>query len=182
VNVILEMLANVNLGADLKLLATNGRVIVVGSRADVTITPRDLMTRRASVRAFTLWASRKRRSARSTRPSSRGHRVAVRGFCRNDLQHVPVLDDLALVVEPEDVYPRPVRLPGPRLEAVEDHVRPLGDRSLHVDALVGELRRHALEERDERHLAVGENVGIARLYASLTRPRNENRLMTPCQP
>jgi NADPH2:quinone reductase len=55
VNVILEMLANVNLGADLKLLATNGRVVVIGSRGDVTITPRDLMSRRASVRAFTLW-------------------------------------------------------------------------------------------------------------------------------
>ena len=55
VDVILEMLANVNLGADLKLLARNGRVIVVGSRGDVTITPRDLMSRRASVRAFTLW-------------------------------------------------------------------------------------------------------------------------------
>jgi NADPH2:quinone reductase len=55
VSVILEMLANVNLGADLKLLATNGRVIVIGSRGDVTITPRDLMTRRATVRAFTLW-------------------------------------------------------------------------------------------------------------------------------
>jgi NADPH2:quinone reductase len=56
VDVILEMLANVNLGADLKLLAQYGRVIVIGSRGDVTITPRDLMTRRASVRAFTLWA------------------------------------------------------------------------------------------------------------------------------
>jgi NADPH2:quinone reductase len=56
VDIILEMLANVNLGADLKLLATNGRVIVIGSRGDVTITPRDLMTRRASVRAFTLWS------------------------------------------------------------------------------------------------------------------------------
>jgi NADPH2:quinone reductase len=55
VDVILEMLANVNLGADLKLLATDGRVIVIGSRGDVTITPRDLMTRRASVRALTLW-------------------------------------------------------------------------------------------------------------------------------
>ena len=55
VDVILEMLANVNLGADLKLLARNGRVIVIGSRGDVTITPRDLMSRRASVRAFTLW-------------------------------------------------------------------------------------------------------------------------------
>jgi len=57
VDIILEMLANVNLGGDLKLLATNGRVIVIGSRGDVAITPRDLMTRRASVRAFTLWAA-----------------------------------------------------------------------------------------------------------------------------
>ncbi|HEY6127015.1 MAG TPA: NADPH:quinone reductase [Candidatus Acidoferrum sp.] len=56
VDIILEMLANVNLGADLKLLAQMGRVIVIGSRGDVTITPRDLMSRRASVRAFTLWA------------------------------------------------------------------------------------------------------------------------------
>jgi NADPH:quinone reductase len=57
VDVILEMLANVNLGGDLKMLAQNGRVIVIGSRGDVTITPRDLMARRASVRAFTLWAA-----------------------------------------------------------------------------------------------------------------------------
>jgi NADPH:quinone reductase and related Zn-dependent oxidoreductases len=56
VDVILEMLANVNLGADLKLLAPYGRVIVIGSRGDVTITPRDIMARRACVRAFTLWA------------------------------------------------------------------------------------------------------------------------------
>jgi NADPH:quinone reductase len=56
VDVILEMLANVNLGQDLKLLAPHGRVIVIGSRGDVTISPRDLMSRRASVRAFTLWA------------------------------------------------------------------------------------------------------------------------------
>ena len=56
-DVILEMLANVNLGHDLKLLAKEGRVIVIGSRGDVTITPRDLMARRASVRAFTLWAA-----------------------------------------------------------------------------------------------------------------------------
>jgi NADPH2:quinone reductase len=55
VNLILEMLANVNLGHDLKLLATNGRVIVIGSRGDVTITPRDLMGRRGAVLAFTLW-------------------------------------------------------------------------------------------------------------------------------
>jgi len=57
VDVILEMLANVNLGADLKMLALQGRVVVIGSRGDVTITPRDLMSRRASIRAFTLWAA-----------------------------------------------------------------------------------------------------------------------------
>jgi NADPH:quinone reductase len=56
VNVILEMLANVNLGSDLKLLALNGRVVVIGSRGDVTITPRELMARRGSIHAFTLWA------------------------------------------------------------------------------------------------------------------------------
>lgn len=56
VNVILEMLANVNLGADLKLLAQNGRVVVIGSRGDVSINPRDLMARRGSIHAFTLWA------------------------------------------------------------------------------------------------------------------------------
>ena len=56
VDVILEMLANVNLGGDLKMLALLGRVVVIGSRGDVTITPRDLMSRRASVRAFSLWA------------------------------------------------------------------------------------------------------------------------------
>ena len=56
VDVILEMLANVNLAHDTKLLANNGRVIVIGSRGEVTINPRELMGRRASIRAFTLWA------------------------------------------------------------------------------------------------------------------------------
>lgn len=55
VDVIIEMLANINLGNDLKLLARYGRVIIVGSRGDVTITPRDLMARSASARGFTLW-------------------------------------------------------------------------------------------------------------------------------
>jgi NADPH:quinone reductase len=55
VDIILEMLANVNLPHDTELLANNGRVIVIGSRGEVTINPRELMTRRASIRAFTLW-------------------------------------------------------------------------------------------------------------------------------
>ncbi len=55
VDVVLEMLANVNLGNDLKLLARFGRVIIIGSRGEVSILPRDLMARSASVRGFTLW-------------------------------------------------------------------------------------------------------------------------------
>jgi hypothetical protein len=55
VDIILEMLANVNLSNDTKLLASNGRVIVISSRGEVTINPRELMARRASIRAFTLW-------------------------------------------------------------------------------------------------------------------------------
>lgn len=56
VDIILEMLANVNLAADLKLLATDGQVIIIGNRGEITINPRDLMVRRASARGFTLWA------------------------------------------------------------------------------------------------------------------------------
>jgi NADPH:quinone reductase len=56
VDIILEMLANVNLAVDLKLLAQHGRVIIIGNRGEITINPRDLMARRASARGFTLWA------------------------------------------------------------------------------------------------------------------------------
>jgi NADPH2:quinone reductase len=55
VDILLEMLANVNLGNDLPLLAKHGRVIVIGSRGKVEITPRDLMSRDADVRAMTLF-------------------------------------------------------------------------------------------------------------------------------
>jgi NADPH2:quinone reductase len=56
VDVILEMAAHVNLSRDLKLLAPHGRVVVIGSRGDVTITPRDLMGRSASVHGMVLWS------------------------------------------------------------------------------------------------------------------------------
>jgi NADPH2:quinone reductase len=49
VDVILEMLANVNLGRDLGVLAQGGRVVVIGSKGTVEINPRDAMTRDASI-------------------------------------------------------------------------------------------------------------------------------------
>jgi NADPH:quinone reductase len=63
VDVILEMLANVNLAHDLKLIATHGRVVVIGNRGEVTINARDLMSRRGSILAFTLWAATQTESA-----------------------------------------------------------------------------------------------------------------------
>jgi NADPH2:quinone reductase len=55
VNVIIEMLANVNLGKDLTLLAKSGRVVVVGSRGTVEINPRDAMARDASIHGMLLF-------------------------------------------------------------------------------------------------------------------------------
>jgi NADPH2:quinone reductase len=55
VDIILEMLANVNLGADLKLLALRGRVVVIGSRGEATIDPRQIMGRDAAVFGMVLW-------------------------------------------------------------------------------------------------------------------------------
>ena len=53
-DVVVEMLANVNLGRDLTALAPGGRVIVVGSRGPVEVNPRDLMTRDAAVMGMVL--------------------------------------------------------------------------------------------------------------------------------
>jgi NADPH2:quinone reductase len=53
VDVVLEMLANVNLDTDLTLLARFGRVVVVGSRGRIEIDPRATMRRDASILGMT---------------------------------------------------------------------------------------------------------------------------------
>lgn len=54
VDVIIEMLANVNLARDLLLLAPGGRIVVVGSRGNIEISPRELMLRDADIRGVML--------------------------------------------------------------------------------------------------------------------------------
>jgi NADPH2:quinone reductase len=49
VDVIIELLANVNLGRDLGILAAGGRVVVIGSRGTVEIDPRDAIGREAMI-------------------------------------------------------------------------------------------------------------------------------------
>jgi NADPH:quinone reductase len=55
VGVILEMLANVNLGKDLALLGKGGRVVVIGSRGPVEIDPREIMGRDAAILGMVLF-------------------------------------------------------------------------------------------------------------------------------
>ncbi len=55
VQVILEMLANVNLGKDLTYLSKFGRVVVIGSRGPVEINPREIMMRDAAILGMTLF-------------------------------------------------------------------------------------------------------------------------------
>ena len=54
VDVILEMLANVNLGKDLMVLAMRGRIAIIGSRGPVEINPREAMRRDADIRGVML--------------------------------------------------------------------------------------------------------------------------------
>ena len=48
-DVILEMLANVNLGKDLTVLAKGGCIVVIGCRGEVQINPRLLMRAEGSI-------------------------------------------------------------------------------------------------------------------------------------
>jgi NADPH2:quinone reductase len=63
VNVILEMLANVNLGKDLGVLAKGGRVVVIGSRGRVEIDPREAMMRESAILGMTLYNADEREQA-----------------------------------------------------------------------------------------------------------------------
>ncbi|NWW49279.1 QOR oxidoreductase, partial [Pedionomus torquatus] len=55
VDIIIEMLSNVNLAADLQLLSCAGRVMVVGSRGPIEINPRDTMSKESSIIGVSLF-------------------------------------------------------------------------------------------------------------------------------
>jgi len=55
VDVVLEMLANVNLDKDLEVLAPGGKVVVIGSRGRVEIDPRQTMAKDADIRGMALF-------------------------------------------------------------------------------------------------------------------------------
>lgn len=57
VDVIIEMLANVNLERDFEALAMFGRIVVVGSRGSLEFTPRQAMTKDATIFGMSLFNS-----------------------------------------------------------------------------------------------------------------------------
>jgi NADPH:quinone reductase len=81
IDIILEMLANVNLGNDLKVLGKGGRVVVIGSRGPVEIDPRDTMGQESAILGMTLFnASDKERSGM--------HAAFAAGFASGTLRPV----------------------------------------------------------------------------------------------
>jgi NADPH2:quinone reductase len=55
IDVVLEMLANVNLDNDLDVLARNGRIVVIGNRGRIEIDPRKAMARDGAILGMTLF-------------------------------------------------------------------------------------------------------------------------------
>jgi len=57
VDVVLEMLANVNLQRDLDVAARFGRIVVIGNRGTIEINPRVAMSKDAAITGMVLWNS-----------------------------------------------------------------------------------------------------------------------------
>jgi len=81
VDVIVEMLANVNLDHDLSLLAKFGRVVIVGNRGRIEIDPRQTMGKELSILGMQLWAA-------GEKPLHEAHEAIVAGLEAKTLRPV----------------------------------------------------------------------------------------------
>jgi NADPH2:quinone reductase len=80
-NVVIEMLANVNLGKDLTVLAPHGRVVIVGNRGAVEVNPREVMARDAAILGMVLFNA-------SQQELAEAHAAIVTGLQRGELRPV----------------------------------------------------------------------------------------------
>jgi NADPH2:quinone reductase len=80
-DVIVEMLANQNLDADLGVLARNGRIVIVGSRGRIEIDPRQTMAKEAAIFGTAFWNL-------SDGDLARIHDELARGFADGTLEPV----------------------------------------------------------------------------------------------
>ncbi|MBC8106803.1 MAG: NADPH:quinone reductase [Anaerolineae bacterium] len=83
VNVIIEMLANVNLDNDLKVLAKFGRVVIIGNRGRVEIDPRQTMGKESSILGMNYWAG-------GDAAVAEAHHAIVAGLSNSTLR--PIVD------------------------------------------------------------------------------------------
>ena len=118
-------------------VAPDGRTAYVVSGP--TITAIDLSSRTIK-RTFDLGEF----AAHDLGTRSSEHRVRIRRVTRNALQHIPVLDDLALVIQPEDIDPGPVAVVRPVLVSVADDQMAVRQDLPELDPLPGIFARHAL--------------------------------------
>src|SRR3954469_6766001 len=97
----------------------------------------------------------------SSSRASLEHRVAVRRLSWHDLQYIPVLNDLAVSVDTEDVDPGPILIfvGGPLLMAGQHYEFSPGYNPCEVPPFARICTSHLLEVINERLLAIG-NMGI----------------------
>ena len=82
------------------------------------------------------------------------------------MQHIPVLHDLAVRVQPKNVNAGPVAIVRPMLMTVEDHEIAVGENPSKLDMLSRVVARHALEILDECVLAVRDGWVVLRVRVS----------------
>lgn len=83
VNVIIEILANVNLDNDLKVLAKFGRVVIIGNRGRIEIDPRQTMGKESSILGMNYWAG-------GDAAVAEAHHAIVAGLANGTLR--PIVD------------------------------------------------------------------------------------------
>ncbi len=97
VDLLLEMLANVNLGEDLKIMADHGQIVVIGSRGTVEIDPRLTMARETTVSGLML--------AKATpAEKSQMYQAVIKGLQDGSLN--PVVDEEFPLVEAPQAHHR----------------------------------------------------------------------------
>lgn len=94
------------------------------------------------------------------------HGVAIGRILRHDLQNIPVLDNLPICIETEDIDASPMLVTWPFLITMKHDMVVLGNDALEVHALARVLLRHSFEVCDEcllsiRYVRIVLDVGIA---------------------
>ncbi|MBP7777042.1 MAG: NADPH:quinone reductase [Acidobacteria bacterium] len=107
-DIILEMLANVNLDHDLTMIAPRGRIVIIGSRGRIEIDPRKIMAKHAVVTGLALWGL-------TAEEVARGHEALGQALASGALR--PVVGTELPLAEAAEAHRR-VMAPGARGKVV----------------------------------------------------------------